>query len=295
MEKLSSFYEVMKPKVMYLSIFTSFCSLLASYSYNSLQVNLFSTVFIIFFISLGAGASGALNMWWDSDIDKDMARTNRRPIPSGKLSRNTVLLFGVTISGISVIGLYIVSNILSAALLAFTIFFYIVIYSMLLKRRTPQNIVIGGAAGALPPIVSWAAVSGDLSIQPILIFLIIFFWTPPHFWSLSIFSNEDYRKVNIPMLTVTHGIEFTTKKIIYYTFLTSLSVLVYFYFFSNMLLFIFALFLSLDFIRRVYELYYTGSKVIVSKKVFFYSIIYLFSIFLLILGDSVYEILTSDF
>ena len=288
-----NFYETMKPRVMYLSIFTSFCALMAAYNYNSIQPDLFSVLFTVLFISLGAGASGALNMWWDADIDRDMTRTKNRPIPSGKLSEHTVLIFGLLLSFLSISGLFFVRNFLSASLLAFTIFFYVVIYSMILKRTTPQNIVIGGAAGALPPVVAWSAVTGDVTIQAILFFFIIFFWTPPHFWSLSIFSNDDYKKVNIPMLTVTHGVAVTTQKIIKYTFLTVLSVLAYFYFIGNMVAFGFAALLSADFVRRVYELHFTDSKEFVAKNVFFFSIIYLFSIFFLILIDSIFNMLTT--
>jgi len=173
----------------------------------------------ILFIALGAGASGALNMWWDADIDAVMKRTARRPIPAGKVQPGEALGFGMALSAISVVMLWLATNALAAALLAFTIFFYVVVYSMWLKRSTPQNIVIGGAAGAFPPMIGWAAATGTVSVEAWLMFALIFVWTPPHFWSLALFMNADYDAAKVPMLTVTHGKRVTRRHIIAYTLL----------------------------------------------------------------------------
>jgi protoheme IX farnesyltransferase len=168
-------------------------------------------------IAVGAGAAGSLNMWYDADIDAAMMRTMRRPIPAGRVQPGEALAFGLTLSGFSVVVLGLLVNVLAAALLAFTIFFYVVIYSMWLKRSTPQNIVIGGAAGAFPPMIGWAAATGSLSFEPVLLFLIIFFWTPPHFWALSLYRAEDYARAGIPMLPVVKGDPATRRSILRYT------------------------------------------------------------------------------
>jgi protoheme IX farnesyltransferase len=173
----------------------------------------------ILFIALGAGASGALNMWWDADIDRVMKRTARRPIPAGLVAPGEALGLGLALSGISVVMLWLATNALAAGLLAFTIFFYAVIYSMWLKRATPQNIVIGGAAGAFPPMIGWAAATGAVSVESFLMFAIIFMWTPPHFWALALFMKSDYHKARVPMLTVTHGRPATRAHILAYTLL----------------------------------------------------------------------------
>jgi protoheme IX farnesyltransferase len=173
----------------------------------------------ILFIALGAGASGALNMWYDADIDAVMRRTAKRPVPSGRVEPGEALALGVGLSGISVVMLALATNLVAAALLAFTIFFYAVIYTMWLKRWTPQNIVIGGAAGAFPPMIGWAAVTGGVSIESALMFALIFMWTPPHFWALALFMKSDYDDAGVPMLTVTHGRAATRRHILAYTIL----------------------------------------------------------------------------
>ena len=173
----------------------------------------------ILFIAIGAGASGALNMWWDADIDAVMRRTSSRPIPSGRVQPGEALAIGVGLSGLSVIMLGLAANILAAALLAFTIFFYAVIYSMWLKRSTPQNIVIGGAAGAFPPMIGWVCATGSIGIEAWLMFALIFIWTPPHFWALALFMRKDYDNAGVPMLTVTHGRRTTRVHILVYTVL----------------------------------------------------------------------------
>jgi protoheme IX farnesyltransferase len=173
----------------------------------------------ILFIALGAGASGALNMWWDADIDAVMRRTRKRPVPAGTVSPGEALGLGLALSGIAVVMLGLAANVFAAGLLAFTIFFYAVVYSMWLKRSTPQNIVIGGAAGAFPPMIGWACATGGVSIESLLMFALIFMWTPPHFWALALFMKDDYSNAGVPMLTVTHGRKATRTHILIYTIL----------------------------------------------------------------------------
>jgi protoheme IX farnesyltransferase len=205
----------LKPRVMSLVVFTALVGVLVAPG----SVHPFVAMTSILFIALGAGASGALNMWWDADIDVIMKRTAKRPIPSGRVQPGEALGLGLALSGIAVVMLGLASNLLAAGLLAFTIFFYAVVYSMWLKRSTPQNIVIGGAAGAFPPMIGWAAVTGDVSLESALMFALIFMWTPPHFWALALFMNEDYSKAGVPMLTVTHGRKVTRTHILVYTIL----------------------------------------------------------------------------
>ena len=201
--------DLMKPRVMSLVIFTCAVGLLTAPN----QIPMFDAIVSIGFVTLGAGAAGALNMWYEADLDKLMSRTCLRPIPTGKVNKSQALIFGLALSLISIYGLYYFSNLLSAFILFFTIFFYVVVYTVWLKRRTPQNIVIGGAAGALPPVIGWTIVTGNLSLEAISFFLIIFFWTPSHFWALSLYKAEDYRLAKIPMLPVINGVQNT--KIIY--------------------------------------------------------------------------------
>jgi heme o synthase len=167
-------------------------------------------------IAVGAGAAGALNMWYDADVDAIMTRTSRRPVPMGRVRPGEALAFGLTLGSFAVVVLGLLVNWLAAALLAFTIFFYVVIYTVWLKRSTPQNIVIGGAAGAFPPMIGWAAATGSLSLEPVLLFLIIFFWTPPHFWALALYRTEDYARAGIPMLPVVAGDISTRRQILLY-------------------------------------------------------------------------------
>jgi len=204
---------LLKPRVMSLVVFTAAVGLLVAPT----RPPLFQAVLAIVLIALGGGAAGALNMWWDGDIDALMRRTRARPVPRGRVSPRAVLVFGLLLSVFSVGALWAVSNAVAAALLAFTIFFYIVVYTIWLKRRTPQNIVIGGASGALPPMVGWAVATGDVSLASLAMFALISVWTPPHFWSLSLFMNDDYQRAGVPMLTVTHGRPHTRKTIFAYT------------------------------------------------------------------------------
>jgi protoheme IX farnesyltransferase len=207
------YFALLKPRVMSLVVFTALVGL--AVAPGSLHpVTAFTALLCI---AVGAGASGALNMWYDADIDALMTRTARRPVPAGRVQPGEALAFGLTLSGFSVVTLGLLVNVAAAALLAFTIFFYVVIYTMWLKRSTPQNIVIGGAAGAFPPMIGWAAVTGSLSLEPILLFLIIFFWTPPHFWALALYKRDDYARAGIPMLPVVAGDAATRRQILLYT------------------------------------------------------------------------------
>ncbi|MEM9100032.1 MAG: heme o synthase [Pseudomonadota bacterium] len=199
--ELGDYYALMKPRVMQLVVFTALAAMVAAPSGLHPVVALASLVCI----AVGAGASGALNMWWDADIDAAMDRTNARPIPSGKVTGGEALGLGIGLSLLSVMMLSVFANPLAGGLLAFTIFFYAVIYSMWLKRATPQNIVIGGAAGAFPPMIAWAAMTGEISTASILMFAVIFLWTPPHFWALALFRNDDYTRVGVPMMPVVAG------------------------------------------------------------------------------------------
>jgi heme o synthase len=210
---VADYIALLKPRVMSLVIFTALVGLVIAPGHVHPVLGFTS----ILCIAVGAGASGALNMWYDSDIDAKMSRTANRPIPRGRITRPEALTFGMTLAFFSVMTLGILVNWIAGALLAFTIFFYVVIYTMLLKRWTAQNIVIGGAAGALPPVVAWAAATGSLSVEPVLLFLIIFFWTPPHFWALALFRSDDYARAGVPMLPVVAGPDATRLQILLYT------------------------------------------------------------------------------
>ncbi len=209
---MGDYFALLKPRVMSLVVFTAFVGLVVA----PVPVHPFIAFVAILCIAVGAGASGALNMWWDADIDRIMRRTAKRPIPSGRVQPGEALGLGLTLSAFSVILLALATNFLAAGLLAFTIFFYAVIYSMWLKRSTPQNIVIGGAAGAFPPMIGWAVATGGISLESILMFALIFMWTPPHFWALAIFVKSDYGNAGVPMLTETHGRRVTRNHIMGY-------------------------------------------------------------------------------
>jgi protoheme IX farnesyltransferase len=209
------YFALLKPRVMSLVVFTALVGLAAA----PVAVHPMVAFASILFIAVGGGASGALNMWWDADIDRVMKRTARRPVPSGKVTADEALAVGLTLSVMSVVMLWLAAGPVAAGLLAFTIFFYAVVYTMWLKRSTPQNIVIGGAAGAFPPMIGWAVATGGVSIESVLMFSLIFMWTPPHFWALALFMNSDYENAGVPMLTVTHGRKVTRKHILVYTIL----------------------------------------------------------------------------
>ena len=205
----------MKPRVMSLVLFTCMVGLIIAPN----NVSYLNSVLSLIAVALGAGAAGTLNMWYESDLDALMTRTCLRPIPTGQVTKNQALLFGILLSIGSVFLLYFSSNLISASLLLLTICFYFFIYTVWLKRRTPQNIVIGGAAGALPPVIGWTIATGTLTIEPLILFLIIFLWTPSHFWALSIYKSNDYKKAKIPMLPIIYGIDKTKKNIFAYSLL----------------------------------------------------------------------------
>ena len=212
-------FALTKPRVMSLVIFTAICGLLAAP--GSIHPVIGFTAILA--ISLGAGASAALNQWYEYDIDAVMKRTANRPLPAGRMDRETALHFGIGLSVFSVLLMGVAVNWLSGAILAFSIFFYAVIYTIWLKRSTPQNIVIGGAAGAFPPVIGWAAVTGDITMMPILLFAVIFFWTPPHFWALALWKRREYTDADVPMLPVTAGPKATRVQIMVYSVLLALS------------------------------------------------------------------------
>ncbi len=209
------FVQLLKPRVMSLVVFTAMVGLIVA----PVSVHPFVAFTAILFIALGGGASGALNMWYDADIDRVMRRTASRPIPAGRISEGEALGLGLALSVLSCLMLGLASNWFAGAFLGFTIFFYVVVYTMWLKRSTPQNIVIGGAAGAFPPMIGWAVATGGVSVESLLMFALIFMWTPPHFWALALFMKDDYSKAGVPMLTVTHGRAATRKHILVYTLL----------------------------------------------------------------------------
>ena len=279
--QLRDFAIVLKPRVMSLVVFTALVGMVVAPG----SPDLLTALAAIFNVAVGAGAAGALNMWYDRDIDQVMTRTRNRPIPAGRMSANLVLAYGLTLAVGSVIGMATLVNELAAGLLALTILYYVAFYTMWLKRRTPQNIVIGGAVGAFPPMIGWAAASGEIGLGAIAMFLIIFLWTPPHSWALALAGCRDYARAGIPMMPVVVGDRSTKRQILVYTALmvpaTLLPVLVGV---SGMVYAVAALALGIEFVRRV---------VIVSKdaenrtamSLFKYSIAYLFLIFVFLLVD----------
>lgn len=216
--QFGDYLSLLKPRVMSLVVFTAF----VGYFVAPTNLHPFEGLVAIIAIAVGAGASGALNMWYDADIDRLMRRTQSRAVPAGKVPAEEALFIGVALSGFAVVFLGLAANWAAAGLLAFTIFFYAVIYTMMLKRKTPQNIVIGGAAGAFPPMVGWMAATGSVSIESVAMFMLIFLWTPPHFWALALFTRADYGNAGVPMLTVTHGPVVTRRQILVYSILLTL-------------------------------------------------------------------------
>ena len=279
------FFELLKPRVMSLVVFTAVVGLLLAPG----DINPVLGLISILCIAVGAGASGALNMWYDADIDAVMSRTSRRPIPMGRIEPREALAFGLTLSVFSVIILGLAVNWFAAALLAFTIFFYAVVYTMWLKRSTPQNIVIGGASGAFPPMLGWACVTGGVSLDSVILFLIIFLWTPAHFWALALFKMRDYGSVGIPMMPNVAGERSTKNQIVVYAVLTAaIAVAPYFTGLVGLGYGMFAAFLGAIFIycsiavRRMPD---GDEKMIAAKKMFGYSVFYLFAIFSALLAD----------
>ena len=282
---INNFYQLMKPRVMSLVIFTCVVGLIAA----PVKVDFITSALSLCAVALGAGAAGALNMWYESDLDALMKRTCLRPIPTGKVSQNQALIFGLTTAFISVVALYYFSNLLSAVMLAITILFYVVIYTIWLKKLTPQNIVIGGAAGAFPPIIGWTIATGNITLEPILYFLIIFFWTPSHFWALSLYKTEDYNNASIPMLPVVAGIKITKVNIfVYGLILFIISLTPYYFGYLGLIYFSTCLILGSYYVYLCYKLLIeTVDENKFAKKIFIYSILYLFLIFIAILIDGI--------
>ncbi|MGF0537005.1 heme o synthase [Agrobacterium sp. ES01] len=279
------YFELLKPSVMSLVVFTAFSGLVLAPG----QINPILAVIAVLCIAVGAGASGALNMWYDADIDAIMTRTARRPIPSGRIAPTEALAFGLILSAFSIFILGLAVNWLSAGILAFTIFFYAVVYTMWLKRSTTQNIVIGGAAGAFPPMIGWACVTGGVSLDSILLFMIIFLWTPAHFWALALFKMGDYGAVGVPMLPNVAGETATKRQIFVYAVLTAIAgVLPSVTGLAGMFYGLFAAVLGAIFVYcsiAVWRMPNGDTKMVPAKKMFGFSIVYLFAIFSALLVD----------
>jgi len=279
------YFELMKPRVMSLVIFTTIVGMYLAPIHIHPVLGLFS----IIAIALGAGSAGAINQWIDKDIDKIMFRTKNRPIPSGRVDPAEALSFSLVVSLISIILLGLASNWFAASLLFFTIIFYAVFYSIILKRKTPQNIVIGGAAGSFPPVIGWVAMTGDITLFPFIMFMVIFLWTPPHFWALALVKSEDYKKAGIPMMPNVVGETSTKNQMVIYSVLLFLSSITpYVLGYSGLLYFVSALSLSLTFIILSLALILIPKKKL-EMSLFGYSIFYLFGIFISLVFDKLYN------
>jgi protoheme IX farnesyltransferase len=284
---VGDYLELMKPRVMSLVVFTAFVGLVIAPGH--IHPVIAATALLC--IAVGAGAAGALNMWYDADIDARMARTAARPIPAGRIAPGEALAFGLTLAAGSVVVLGLLVNVAAAALLALTIAFYIVVYTMWLKRATPQNIVIGGAAGALPPAIGWTAATGSLAVEPLVLFLIIFFWTPPHFWALSLFRRQDYARAGIPMLPVVAGEAQTRWQILLYSLiLAPLGAAPWLLGYAGALYGVVALAAGAAMIVLALRLRGEGAgettdRHSASKRLFGFSILYLFLLFAMLLVD----------
>ena len=278
----ADYIALLKPRVMSLVVLTALTGIVLAPG----AVNPVIALASIIAIAVGAGASGALNMWYDADIDAVMGRTAQRPIPSGRISRQEALAFGLILSCGSVLVLGLVANWLAAGLLAFTIFFYVVVYTMWLKRWTSQNIVIGGAAGALPPVVGWAAATGSVSIESLVLFAIIFMWTPPHFWALAIFKTKDYARAGVPMLPVVAGEAATRRQILVYTLLLApLGVVPSLMGFAHWPYAIAAVGGGLALVYAAIMIVTRPTEPGPPRRMFGWSILYLFALFAVLLGE----------
>ncbi|MCX2723826.1 heme o synthase [Roseibium sp. DSM 29163] len=286
MGSVSDYVALLKPRVMSLVIFTAFVGLMLAPG----SVHPVLGAVAILCIAIGAGASGALNMWYDADIDQIMSRTRKRPIPAGKITREEAFAFGMTLSVGSVVLLGLLVNWFAGAFLAFTIFFYVVIYTMWLKRSTPQNIVIGGAAGAFPPMIGWASVTGGVSVESFALFLITFMWTPPHFWALALFKSGDYRAAGIPMLPVVAGETSTRHHILVYALLLApVGAGPYFLGFASPVYGAASALLGLTFVAMAADVWRKregDAARLACVRLFKFSIFYLFMLFALLLGES---------
>jgi heme o synthase len=281
------YFKLLKPRVMSLVVFTALAGMMIAPGHISPVIGFVS----ILAIAVGAGASGALNQWYDGDIDAAMRRTAKRPVPAGIVTGNEALAFGLVLSVLSVMTLGLLANWAAGAFLAFTIFFYAVVYTMWLKRRTPQNIVIGGAAGAFPPMIGWAAVTGSVSIESFVLFLIIFLWTPPHFWALALFMSDDYAAAGVPMMPNAVGVASTKRQILAYTLvLAPVGALPYFLGMGGVTFLVAAIVLGAGFIMRAWQVYQMpeGDKAMKPAKALFgYSLGYLFALFAVLIGENI--------
>ena len=282
------FFALTKPRVMSLVIFTGLCGLLAAPG----TINPILGFTAVLCIALGAGGAAALNQWWEADIDAGMKRTAARPLPAGRMNRTDARDFGVLISAASVMIMGLALNWLAAAILAFSVFYYAVIYTVWLKPRTPQNIVIGGGAGAFPPLIGWVAVTGDITLMPVLLFLIIFMWTPPHFWALALFVKTDYANVGIPMMPVVRGETSTRRQILAYAvLLVPVAAAPWFIGGTAHLYGVASLALSLAFLALSVPVAFrqtgTNDTMKPEKRLFAFSIIYLFALFAALVADRV--------
>jgi heme o synthase len=281
---VGDYIALMKPRVMSLVVFTALVGLVVAPGHIHPVIALTALICI----AVGAGAAGALNMWYDADIDARMTRTAGRPIPAGRLLPGEALAFGLTLATGAVVVLGLLVNVVAAALLALTIGFYVLVYTMWLKRSTPQNIVIGGAAGALPPVIGWAAVTGSVAVEPILLFLIIFFWTPPHFWALSLYRTDDYARAGIPMLPVVAGAQETRRQILLYTLLLApLGAAPWFLGYAGQSYGFVALATGAIMIALALRVRAERQGNAASKRLFAFSILYLFVLFAMLLVDRV--------
>jgi protoheme IX farnesyltransferase len=283
--RVEDYLELLKPRVMSLVVFTALVGMLLAPGGISPVIGLIA----ILCIAIGAGASGALNMWYDAEIDAVMSRTRNRPIPAGRVPREHALTLGIVLSGFSVMLLGLATNWVAAGLLAFTIFFYAVVYTMWLKRATPQNIVIGGAAGAFPPMIGWAAVSGTLTLESAALFLIIFLWTPPHFWALALYKQGDYGAAGIPMLPNVAGEQATKLQILLYSLVLAVSTFAPVYLgVAGTIYGVVAAVTGASLILLSWRLFRTLESVAMrrsARALFVYSLSYLFVIFLALLTD----------
>jgi protoheme IX farnesyltransferase len=281
---VGDYLELMKPRVMSLAVFTALVGLVIA----PIHLHPVIAFTALVCIAVGAGAAGALNMWYDADIDALMERTAARPVPAGRIAPGEALAFGATLAVGSVVVLGLLVNVIAAALLAVSIGFYVFVYTMWLKRSTPQNIVIGGAAGALPPMIGWAAATGSVGVEPMLLFLIIFFWTPPHFWALALFRSEDYARAGVPMLPVVAGEAATRRQILFYALiLAPLGAAPWFLGYASVVYGIVAVAAGAAIVALAFRLHAERNGYAASKRMFAFSILYLFLLFAMLLVDRV--------
>ncbi|MBI4030687.1 MAG: protoheme IX farnesyltransferase [Proteobacteria bacterium] len=282
--RIRDFYALLKPRVMSLVVFTGFAGMWVAPGFHALHPFLAAVAMLC--LAVGAGAAGAINMWYERDIDAVMSRTRGRPLPMGRMEPAEALGFAVVLSILAVLTMGLALNWVAAGLLAAANLYYVFVYTIWLKRRTPQNIVIGGAAGAFPPMIGWAAVTGDVTWMPVILFAIIFFWTPPHFWALSLFANSDYSRANIPMMTVVAGEKKTKAQMLTYTILLlPVAMLPVFLDYAGWAYGIAALILSAFFIFTAARV--MGDETHKSARLMFgYSVFYLFALFLALMIDA---------